>query len=189
MPATSRRIIGLALAVASAVTVAWSVAADWYDGRQGTSIGLLDLVGGLGGPGHSGALGSLLIPVSLSALLVLAGIVVWWRGLWVLGGLVAVATAALWALRQAETGAGLHAGLVGAGPWMALCGGLGGWLAVAVAGPRPRVRRVEDPDRLSPEWKPAAGTRVGETERMDEPRRGDDPHYLEESRYLDAPRP
>src|ERR1700761_6698121 len=152
MFATSRRIIGLVLVVASAVTVVWSVAVDWYGGRRGTSIRLQDLFSGLT-PARSDSLGSLLIPAALSALSVLAGIVLWRPWLWAAGGLIAVATAVLWAVRQAQTITGLHSGPVGAGPWMALCGGLGIWLAAAVVGPlSPRPRRVEDPERLSPEW-------------------------------------
>lgn len=184
MLAASRRIVGLALVLASAVVAVWSVAVDWYGGREGTSIGLQDLFSGLT-PAASDTLGSLLIPLSLSALLVLVGIVAWWRWLWALGGLVAIATALLWAVRQAQTITGLHSGLVGAGPWMALSGGVGMWLAAAVVGPRPSRRRVEGEDRLSPDWTPAPGTRVGQSEGTAEPRYGEQPRESDDPPYPD----
>lgn len=170
MTAMSRRLVALVLVVASTVTVVWSAFVEWYAGRVGTSIGLQGLFSGLT-PANSDTLGSLFLPVSLSAVLVLAGIAVWWRGLWALGGLVAVATAVLWAVRQSQSISGLHSGLVGSGPWMALSGGVGIWLAAAVAEPRWAAPRIEDPDRLSPEWTPAAGTQVGLTEATSEPHR------------------
>jgi hypothetical protein len=66
-------------------------------------------------------------------------------------------------VRQAQTTQGLHASLVGAGPWMAACAGAAMLLASAIATARASKTRTE-PDRLSPEWAPAAGTQVGQPE-------------------------
>jgi hypothetical protein len=168
MSATPRRLAGLVLVAASAVTALSSAFVEWYDGREGTAIRLQDLFSGLT-PAVSGSLRSLLIPVGLSALLAVAGAARtrWFSGI---GGLIAVATALLWTVRQAQAAAGLHSGLVGSGPWMALSAGAGMWLAAAVAGPRRRASRAELPDRLSPAWVPAAGTLVGLSEDNSEPR-------------------
>jgi hypothetical protein len=95
---------------------------------------------------------------------------VWWRWLWALGGLVAIATAILWGTRQAQTGSGLHANLMGNGPATAACAGAAMLLAAAIATARGKKARQQPDDRLSPEWTPAASTQVGQSEATAEPR-------------------
>jgi MFS family permease len=169
MVSSTRRLIGLALVVLAAVAAVWSAFVDWYGNRHGTDIKIQDLFNNMT-PRSADSLGSLLIPVVVSAVLVLAGIVVWWRWLWALGGIVAIATAVLWAVRQAQTTPGLHASLVGAGPWMAAGAGAGMLLASVIATARARKQtRTEPDDRVSPDWRPAAG-QVGRPERTAEPR-------------------
>ena len=168
MISSTRRLIGLVLVVAAAVAAVWSAFLGWYGGRPGTEIRVQDLFDRISSQ-TADSLGSLLIPLAVSAVLVLAGIVVWWRWLWALAGLVAIATVVLWAARQAQTPAGLHAAAMGNGPMMAAYAGVGMILASAIA--TARAKKVHrEPDRLSPEWTPAAGTQVGQTEGSSEPR-------------------
>lgn len=168
MVSSSRRLLGLVLVVVAAAAAVWSAFVDWYGTRDGTDIRLQDLFNGITLT-TADSLGSLLIPMLVSAVLVLAGIVVWWRWLWALGGIVAIATAVLWVVRQAQTVPGLHASLVGAGPWMAASAGALMMLASVIATARGSQTRRE-PERLSPEWTPAAGTQVGQPETTGEPR-------------------
>ena len=172
MTASSRRLTGLVLVVASAVTAVCSAFVAWYGGRTGTEIPLRDLFDGLT-PTLSDSLGSLLIPLAVSAVLSLAGIVLWWRRLWALGGVIAVATAVLWVVRQAQTVTGLHSGAVGGGPWMALFAGVGMCCAAAVAIPRRHRSRRREPELLSPGWTPSPESEVGRSEGDSEPRRLD----------------
>ena len=169
MVSSTRRLIGLVLVVAAAVAAVWSAFVDWYGSRNGSDIRIQDLFNGIT-LRTADSLGSLLIPLAVSAVLVLAGIVVWWRWLWALGGLVAIATAILWGVRQAQTGDGLHASLMGNGPATAACAGAAMLLASVIATARGKKARQQPDDRLSPEWTPATGTQVGQPEGSSEPR-------------------
>ena len=169
MISSTRRLIGLVLVVAAAVAAVWSAFVAWYGARNGTDIRVQDLFDHITLQ-KANTFGSVLIPVAVSAVLVLAGIVVWWRWLWALGGLVAIATAILWGVRQAQTGDGLHASLMGNGPAMAACAGAAMLLASVIATARGKKTRQEPADRLSPEWTPATGTQVGQPEGTGEPR-------------------
>jgi hypothetical protein len=169
MVSSTRRLIGLVLVVAAAVAAVWSAFLTWYGARDGTDIRIQDLFNGLTFQ-KANTFGSLLIPLAISAVLVLAGIVVWWRWLWGLGGLVAIATAILWGVRQAQTGDGLHSGLMGNGPATAACAGAAMLLAAVIATARAKKTSQQPADRLSPEWTPATSTQVGQPEASSEPR-------------------
>ena len=132
MVSSTRRLLGLVLVVVAAAAALWSAFLTWYSSRDGTDIRIQDLFNGLTFQ-KSNTYGSLLIPLAISAVLVLAGIVVWWRWLWALGGLVAIATAILWGVRQAQTVEGLHSGLMGNGPATAACAGAAMLLASVIA--------------------------------------------------------
>ena len=169
MVSSTRRLIGLVLVVAAAVAAVWSAFVDWYGSRNGSDIRVQDLFNGIT-LRTADSLGSLMVPLAISAVLVLAGIVVWWRWLWALGGLVAIATAILWGVRQAQTGDGLHANLMGNGPATAACAGAAMLLASVIATARGKKSNQQPADRLSPEWTPATGTQVGQPEATSEPR-------------------
>lgn len=168
MVSSTRRLVGLALVVVAAAAAIWSAFLDWYGNRNGSDIRLQDLFGHITLQ-TADSLGSLFIPMLIAAVLVFAGIVVWWRWLWALGGVIVFATVVLWVVRQAQTPAGLHASLVGAGPWLAASAGALMLLASVVATARGRRTR-KDPDRLSPEWSPTAGTEMGRPEGTGQPR-------------------
>lgn len=169
MVSSTRRLLGLVLVVVAAAAALWSAFLTWYSSRDGTDIRIQDLFNGLTFQ-KSNTYGSLLIPLAISAVLVLAGIVVWWRWLWALGGLVAIATAILWGVRQAQTVEGLHSGLMGNGPATAACAGAAMLLASVIATARGKKSNQQPADRLSPEWTPATGTQVGQPEATSEPR-------------------
>ena len=168
MVSSTRRLIGLVLVVVAATAAIWSAFLDWYGNRNGSDIRLQDLFDQMTLQ-TADSLGSLFIPMLIGAVLVVAGIVVWWRWLWALGGVVVLTTVVLWLVRQAQTPAGLHAVLVGAGPWLAASAGALMLIASVVATARGQKVRKE-PDRLSPEWAPTAGTQVGQPEGTAEPR-------------------
>jgi hypothetical protein len=171
MVSSTRRLLGLILVIAAAVVAVWSAFAPWYGGRKGTNIRLLDLFDHGLTFDSAATMTSLLLPVLVSAVLVLAGILVWWRWLWTLAGAVAIATVVLWGARQAQNPSGLHSALVGGGPIMAACAGTVMIFAASIATVRDgRAARQEPIDRLSPEWTPAPATRVGDTEATGEPR-------------------
>ncbi len=186
----TRWMIGALLAVVGAVIAVWSVFLDWYANRNGSNIRIQDLFNHMTLQ-NSNVWGSILIPMAVAAVLVLAGLVVGWRWLWALAGLVTLAAVYLWGLRQAQTVPGLHATLVGAGVPLAFCGGalmlIGS--VVAASRRRKRVPAAAEGQRLSPEWTPIERTQVGQTEgtgqpRMDDPRM-DDPRMDETTRRRD----
>lgn len=189
----TRWMTGALLAVAGATIAVVSVFLQWYGGRDGGDIRLHDLFNTMT-PQSSNTLTSILIPMAVAAVLVLAGLIVGWRWLWALAGLVAITTVYLWGLRQAQTPTGLHATLVGAGVPLAFSGGAL-MLVGSVAAAR-RRRRVPTAERehVSPEWTPTESTRVGRTEGTAEPRAdgtragetGADGTRAEEPRYEEA---
>jgi hypothetical protein len=174
MVSSTRKLLGLILVVAAAAVGIWSAFVPWYGGRQGTNIRVQDLFNNGLTFNNAATMASLLLPMLISAVLVLAGIVVWWRWLWTVAGVVALGTVILWGARQAQTPAGLHSALVGSGPIMAACAGATMIFAAMIATARDGGRARREPvERLSPEWTPATGTQVGDTEATSEPRSGE----------------
>ncbi|HET9171743.1 MAG TPA: hypothetical protein VFN97_20055 [Actinospica sp.] len=173
MVSSTRKLLGLLLVVAAAVIAVWSAFVQWYGGRQGTNIRVQDLFDHGLTFTNAATMSSLLLPMLISAVLVLAGIVVWWRWLWTLAGAVAIATVVLWGARQAQTPTGLHSALMGNGPIMAAGAGAMMIFAAMIATPRASKARQEPVERLSPEWTPAPATQVGDTEATGEPRSGE----------------
>jgi len=168
---TTRWMTGALLAVAGAALAVISVFLTWYGNRDGQDIRIQDLFNQMTTQ-SSNSLTSVLIPMAVAAVLVLAGLVVGWRWLWALAGLVALTAVYLWGLRQAQTVPGLHASLVGAGVPLAFSGGALMLLGSVVAAKRHWRKRApaREAERVSPEWTPTDSTRVGETEATREPR-------------------
>jgi hypothetical protein len=137
MVASTRRLLGAVLALVAAIAVVWSAFIDWYGGRNGSDIRVQDLFNNITTE-KADSLGSLFIPLGVSAILVLVGIAIQNRWLWVLGGLIAIATPLLWGLRQAQAFTGLHASLVGRGPALAAAGGALMLIAAAVTAGKSR---------------------------------------------------
>jgi hypothetical protein len=172
----TRWMTGALLAVAGAIIAVWSVFLTWYGNRDGQDIRIQDLFNQMTTQ-SSNTLTSVLIPMAVAAVLVLAGLVVGWRWLWALAGLVVLTALYLWGLRQAQTVPGLHASLVGAGVPLAFSGGALMLLGSVVAAPRKLLRsrrahkaKVAERERVSPEWTPQDSTRVGDTEGTNQPR-------------------
>lgn len=169
MMRTTRWMTGALLAVAGAVIAVWSAFLTWYGTREGTNIRLQDLFNHMTLT-SSATLSSIFIPMAVAAVLVLAGLIVGWRWLWALAGLVAMTTVYLWGLRQAQTIPGLHATLVGAGPPLAFSGGALMLIGSIVAARRRRTPVPVEGEHVSPEWTPNATTQVGQTEGTGQPR-------------------
>lgn len=173
----TRWMLGALLAVAGAIISVWSVFLTWYANRDGSDIRLWDLFNN-STTVNSDTATSLLLPMAIAAVLVLAGVVVGWRWLWALAGLVVITTVYLWGLRQAQTVPGLHATLVGAGVPLAFSGGALMLLGSVLAASRRRRRapvaeREREREHVSPEWAPNESTQVGgETMSGGEPRTG-----------------
>lgn len=162
MVSSSRKLLGLLLVIAAAAVGVWSAFVDWYAGRPGTNIRVQDLFNNGLTFTNAATMSSLLLPMLISAVLVVAGIVVWWRWLWILGGAVAIGTVILWGARQSQTPGGLHSALVGNGPIMAACAGAMMIFAAMIATPRGGRTRQEPAERVSPEWSPAPATQLDE---------------------------
>ncbi|WP_051451810.1 hypothetical protein [Actinospica robiniae] len=164
----TRWMIGALLAVAGAIIAIWSVFLNWYGNRDGSDIRIWDLFNHATTT-NSDTATSLLLPMAIAAVLVLAGVVVGWRWLWALAGLVVITTVYLWGLRQAQTVPGLHATLVGAGVPLAFSGGALMLVGSALAARRRRKRTpaaerreyAAERDHVSPEWAPDESTQVG----------------------------
>jgi len=166
-------MIGALLAVCGAIIAVWSVFLNWYGNRDGSDIRIWDLFN-QATTVNSDTATSLLLPMAIAAVLVLAGVVVGWRWLWALAGLVVITTVYLWGLRQAQTVPGLHATLVGAGVPLAFSGGALMLVGSAIAASRRRKRvPAAEAEHVSPEWAPNESTQVGgETMSGGEPRTG-----------------
>lgn len=173
MVSSTRKLLGLLLVVAAAAIGVWSAFVQWYGGRQGTNIRVQDLFNQGLTFNNAATMSSLLLPMLISAVLVFAGCVVWWRWLWTLAGAVALATVVLWGARQSQTPAGFHSALMGNGPVMAACAGAMMIFAAMIATARKGKARTESDERLSPEWTPTPATQVGDTEATSEPRSGE----------------
>jgi len=159
MAYSTRRMVGAALAVLAAIAAVWSAFLNWYGGRKGSDIRIQDLFNQITTQ-RANTWGSLFIPLGVSALLILAGVVIQHRWLWVLGGLVAIATPVLWGVRQAQTPLGLHADLTGRGPALAAEAGALMLIAAVVAGGRRRrentTARADEPAAMAAPVRPVA---------------------------------
>ena len=154
MIASTRRMVGAGLALLGTIAVAWSAFVDWYGSRKGTNIRFQDLFNGIT-TNSASTFTSLFIPLGVAALLTLIGIVVQYRALWVIGGVIALATAFLWGLRQTQTILGLHAAQVGPGPWLAAGGGALMLVAASAATRKARRAAARHQRAVEPEPAPA----------------------------------
>lgn len=150
----SRRLIGTAIGLIAAVAAVWSAFITWYGSREGSNIRIQDLFTTNGITLDSAStMNSVFLPLAFAALLCVIYAAVGWRSLLVLGGLVSIATALLWATSQAQTTAGLHADLVGPGPMLAA--GAGALMIISAAVAPPPMRRHR-PAATEPATQPRA---------------------------------
>ncbi|MFG3508005.1 hypothetical protein ACGF5F_21175 [Streptomyces sp. NPDC047821] len=143
-----RNVIGSVLALAGATAAVWSPFRAWYDGRPGRDIRVADLFGGIGAT-RADLWTSLLLPFVFAAVLTLVGVVLRSRLLVAIAGLVVLAFAVLWMVRQGQAAGSLSVESDGSGlgPGVALAtgGGLLLLLGAAVMSGRARAREAHEP--------------------------------------------
>ncbi|THA73905.1 hypothetical protein E6R60_23205 [Streptomyces sp. A0642] len=117
-----RNVLGPVLALLGAAAAVLSPFRDWYDGRLGRHYGVDDLFTGVTGA-HPGVLGSILLPFLFAAVLAVAGVVLRFRPMVAVAGVLVLGFTVLWMVRQGQAdgsltvagdGSGLQAGVAGA---------------------------------------------------------------------------
>jgi hypothetical protein len=96
-----RNVLGAALALIAAAAAVISPFRDWYDGRAGQDIPLGDLFSGDGlTSGDAALFGGMFVPMLVAAVLVVVGVLLGWRLLVALAGVLALGFTVLWMVRQ-----------------------------------------------------------------------------------------
>nr|WSW67524.1 hypothetical protein OG461_15615 [Streptomyces sp. NBC_00995] len=117
-----RNVLGSIVALLGAAAAVLSPFRDWYDGRLGRYYGVDDLFTGVTSA-HPGVLGSILLPFLFAAVLAVVGVVLRFRPLVALAGVLVLGFTVLWMVRQGQAagsltvagdGSGLQLGVAGA---------------------------------------------------------------------------
>ncbi|MFJ4779232.1 hypothetical protein [Streptomyces sp. NPDC088762] len=139
-----RNVLGSLLGLIGATAAVWSPFRAWYDGRHGRDYRLQDLFTGTGITGHHGALLlSLFLPFVVAALLAIVAVLRRSRALMASAGVLVLAFAVLWMVRQGQAAGSLTVGAdgKGLGAGVANAFGAGALLLLAAAVMRGRPRR------------------------------------------------
>lgn len=145
-----RNIVGSVLALAGAAAAVWSPFRAWYDGRHGRYYPIEDLFTGIT-DAKAEVIASILLPFAFAAVLTLAGVVLRFRWLVALAGLVVLGFTILWMVRVGQAEDGLTLGSDGRGLGDGVANALGGGLllllgALVMSGrPKPHATRVDQP--------------------------------------------
>ncbi|MEE4489733.1 hypothetical protein [Streptomyces sp. BE230] len=117
-----RNVLGSIVALLGAAAAVLSPFRDWYDGRPGRYYGVDDLFTGVTAA-HPGVLGSILLPFLFAAVLAVVGVVLRFRTMVALAGVLVLGFTVLWMVRQGQAegsltvagdGSGLQQGVAGA---------------------------------------------------------------------------
>ncbi|WNI23149.1 hypothetical protein [Streptomyces sp. ITFR-16] len=143
-----RNVLGSIVALAGAAAAVLSPFRDWYDGRLGRHYRIGDLFTGVTGA-HPGLFGSLWLPFLFAAVVTVVGVVLRFRPLVALAGVVVLGFTVLWMVRAGQaagslTIAGDGTGLQEGVAWAA-GGGVLMLLGAAVMSGRRRRSRVDEP--------------------------------------------
>ncbi|MBT2405750.1 MULTISPECIES: hypothetical protein [unclassified Streptomyces] len=150
-----RNVLGSLMGLIGAAAAVWSPFRPWYDGRHGRDYRLGDLFTGTGITDARATLFfSLFLPCLVTAVLTLAAILLRSRVLMAAAGVIVLAFAVLWMVRQGQAVGGLSVGGddgQGLGDGVANAFGAGALilLAAAVMSGRPS-RRLRDRDLPRP---------------------------------------
>ncbi|MFD8686904.1 hypothetical protein [Streptomyces sp. NPDC059651] len=117
-----RNVLGSFVALLGAAAAVLSPFRDWYDGRLGRYYGVDDLFTGVTAA-HPGVLGSILLPFLFAAVLAVVGVVLRFRPMVALAGVLVLGFTVLWMVRQGQAegsltvagdGSGLQQGVASA---------------------------------------------------------------------------
>ncbi|MFE9819591.1 hypothetical protein [Streptomyces sp. NBC_00236] len=142
-----RNVLGSIVALLGAAAAVLSPFRDWYDGRLGRYYGVDDLFTGVTSA-HPGVLGSILLPFLFAAVLAIVGVVLRFRPLVALAGVLVLGFTVLWMVRQGQAAGSLTVAGDGSGLQQGVAGAAGGGvlLLLGAALMSGRGRRVR-PDR------------------------------------------
>ncbi|MER7725639.1 hypothetical protein [Streptomyces sp. NPDC096323] len=148
-----RSVLGPVLALLGAAAAVLSPFRDWYDGRLGRHYGIDDLVTGITGA-HPGVLGSVLLPFLFAAVLAVVGVVLRFRPMVAVAGVLVLGFTVLWMVRQGQADGSLTVAGDGSGLRVGVAGAVGGGVLLLLGaalmrgrggGAGRRVRRRDAP--------------------------------------------
>lgn len=142
-----RNVLGSIVALLGAAAAVLSPFRDWYDGRLGRHYRIDDLFTGVTGA-HPAVLGSILLPFLFAAVLAIVGVVLRFRPMVALAGVLVLGFTILWMVRQGQAAGSLTVAGDGSGLQQGVAGAAGGGvlLLLGAALMSGRGRRVR-PDR------------------------------------------
>ncbi|MGA5424639.1 hypothetical protein [Streptomyces lavendulocolor] len=167
-----RNVIGSILALVGAAAAVWSPFHAWYDGRHGRDYRVADLFGGIT-RAEADLWTSIVLPFAFAALVTLVGLALRSRVLIALAGLIVLAFAILWMVRQGQAAGSLSVESDGSGLGQGVALALGGGLLLLLGAAVMSGRRPLEHDEYEPGehdrgrgWR---GRKHRESERHDEP--------------------
>lgn len=142
-----RNVLGSIVALLGAAAAVLSPFRDWYDGRLGRHYRIDDLFTGVTGA-HPAVLGSILLPFLFAAVLAIVGVVLRFRPMVALAGVLVLGFTILWMVRQGQAAGSLTVAGDSSGLQQGVAGAAGGGvlLLLGAALMSGRGRRVR-PDR------------------------------------------
>ncbi|MCX5142123.1 hypothetical protein [Streptomyces sp. NBC_00338] len=146
-----RNVLGSIVALLGAAAAVLSPFRDWYDGRLGRYYGVDDLFTGVTGA-HPAVLGSILLPFLFAAVLAVVGVVLRFRPMVALAGVLVLGFTVLWMVRQGQAAGSLTIAGDGSGLQQGVAGAAGGGVLLLLGAAlmsgrrgRPRRERVDRP--------------------------------------------
>ncbi|MER5276075.1 hypothetical protein ABT025_09990 [Streptomyces sp. NPDC002809] len=144
-----RNVLGSIVALLGAAAAVLSPFRDWYDGRLGRYYGVDDLFTGVTGA-HPAVLGSILLPFLFAAVLAVVGVVLRFRPMVALAGVLVLGFTVLWMVRQGQAEGSLTVAGDGSGLQQGVAGAAGGGVllllgAALMSGRGARRDRLEKP--------------------------------------------
>lgn len=120
-----RNVLGSIVALLGAAAAVLSPFRDWYDGRLGRYYRIDDLFTGVTGA-RSGLFGSLWLPFLVAAVLAVVGVVLRFRPMVALAGVLVLGFTVLWMVRQGQAAGSLTVSGDGSGLQQGVAGAAGG---------------------------------------------------------------
>ncbi|MEU9090445.1 hypothetical protein [Streptomyces sp. NPDC048428] len=144
-----RNVLGSIVALLGAAAAVLSPFRDWYDGRLGRYYEVDDLFTGVTGA-HPAVLGSILLPFLFAAVLAIVGVVLRFRPMVALAGVLVLGFTVLWMVRQGQAEGSLTVAGDGSGLEQGVAGAAGGGVllllgAALMSGRGARRHRLEKP--------------------------------------------